>query len=122
MKASVEELSVTYDSNPRKHIWTYAIGSTETAQNVGNCPCATGPGSDSPSYVGDNYYCESASLGAANSSTYCFNYPLWDGAGCPEGNNCCDNTTQSWFHRQLSRLHKMILKHEYVHVVNSHLP
>ena len=33
--------------------------------------------------------------------TYYFNDTLWDGAGCVD--NCCDDTTQPWFYRQLNQ-------------------
>ena len=68
-----------------------------------NCPCAAIPGPAPPSFVGNNYYCES---GAGNSwtSTYYFSDPLWDGAGCSASNTCCSNTDQPWFHHQLSSI------------------
>ena len=94
-------LSITYSSNPRKHVWTYAAGNSETTSNFGNCPCASSPGRGSPSYIGENYYCESASVSSPTISTYYFNDILWDGAGCTSG-TCCDNTIQPWFHRQLN--------------------
>ena len=95
-------LSITYGSNPRKHIWMYAAGNSETASNFGNCPCATSPGRDPPSYVGNNYYCETASVGSPNIFTYYFDDVLWDGEGC-SGGTCCDNTKQPWFYRQLNQ-------------------
>ena len=96
-------LSITCGSNPRKHIWTYAAGNSETSSNSGNCRCAPSSfGSDSPSYVGDNYYCESASVGSPDISEYYFSNALWDGAGCT-GGTCCDDTTQPWFYRQLNQ-------------------
>ena len=33
---------------------------------------------------------------------YYFNDTLWDGAGCVD--NCCDDTTQPWFYRQLNQI------------------
>ena len=95
-------LSITYGSSPRKHIWTYAAGNSETAANLGNCPCTTSPGRDSPSYVGNNYYCEAASVGHPNIFTYYFDNILWDADGCSSG-TCCNNTMQPWFYRQLDQ-------------------
>ena len=99
----VAGLSITCGSNPRKHIWTYAAGNSETFTNIGNCPCATTyPGRNSPSYVGGNYYCETASVRSPTFSVYYFNDTLWDGAGCM-GTTCCGDTTQPWFHRHLGQ-------------------
>ena len=53
------------------------------------------------SFVGSNYYCESATWYRATETTYYFNDTSWDGAGCVD--NCCDNTTQPWFYRQLNQ-------------------
>ena len=97
----VSGLSITYSRSPRKHIWTYASGRTEKMYESFNCPCAFHKGHDPPSFVGNNYYCESAAP-RLNSRRYHFNDPLWDGAGCSEG-NCCDDTTQPWFYRQLNQ-------------------
>ena len=97
----VSGLSITYSSNPRQHIWTFASGSGERYNNLFNCPCYINGGYDPPSYVGGNYYCESGSTYRSNYDTYYFNDTLWDGAGCED--NCCDDTTQPWFYRQLNQ-------------------
>jgi len=51
-------------------------------------------------FVGLNDYCESAGAYPTEKDFYYFSDPLWDGSGCPTG-NCCDNTTQPWFYREL---------------------
>ena len=94
-------LSITHSSNPRQHIWTFASGSSERDPNSYNCPCSIHGGFDPPSYVSSNYYCESASTYQSEWDTYHFNDALWDGAGCVD--NCCDDTTQPWFYRQLNQ-------------------
>ena len=96
----VSGLSITY-SDPRQHIWTFASGRGEKTQFFG-CPC-TGTAADfPPPYVGNNYYCESASWYRGAYDTYYFNDTLWDGEGCID--NCCDDTTQPWFYRQLNQI------------------
>ena len=97
----VSGLSITYSSNPRQHIWTYASGSGERRNNQYNCPCSVYGGHRSLSFVGNNYYCESGSVYTPNSASYYFNDTLWDGEGCVD--NCCDNTLQPWFHRLLNQ-------------------
>ena len=107
----VDGLSITYSSNPRQHIWTFASGRGERLSSYDqlNCPCSVNGGYIPSSFVGNNYYCESASWYSpgfntyyANYDTYYFNDTLWDGAGCVD--NCCDDTTQPWFYRQLNQI------------------
>ena len=98
----VSGLSITYSSNPRQHIWTFASGFSENHHKEWNCPCAVNPGNNPLPTVGTNYYCESGSVNRPISGTYLFSDPLWDGAGCT-GGTCCDDTTQPWFHRRLNQ-------------------
>ena len=98
----VGAISITYNKNPRQHIWTFASGSSEIRRNDGNCPCACSAGKSAPLFVTNNYYCETASLDAIDYNKFYFDDTLWDGAGCT-GGTCCDDTTQSWFYRQLNQ-------------------
>ena len=68
-----------------------------------NCRCTQYPGRAPPSFVYNQYYCESASITRVVSGYYYFNDTLWDGANCIEGNKCCDGTNQPWFYRQLNQ-------------------
>ena len=59
----VDGLSITHNSNPREHIWTFAGGFSENITSLSyNCPCAVYPGNRPLSVVGNNFYCESASV------------------------------------------------------------
>ena len=59
-EAYVDGFIITYGS-PRKHIWTLAAGLFETGEYSYNCPCnSPGAGAQPPSFVGSDYYCESA--------------------------------------------------------------
>ena len=103
----VSGLSITYSNNLRKHIWTFASGFSERYDRYDkawNCPYSIHPGHDPPSFVGNNYYCESGSVDYPDTGTYYFNDPLWDGAGCTGGSSCCKDTTQPWFYRQLNQI------------------
>ena len=89
--------SITYGSPPT-HIWTYTAGPQEERAIGSNCPCITSPGNSNapPTYVGNDYYCESGIL-------YCqpnwyTSDPLWDGMQCggDEG-PCCNHTGLPWF-------------------------
>ena len=98
----VSGLSITYGSNTRHHIWTYASGFSEKHNSPNNCPCSFTGGYNS-SFAGSNYYCETGLVNHPDSgNAYHFNDMLWDGAGCTEG-TCCDDTTQPWFYRQLKQ-------------------
>ena len=90
----VDGLSITY-GNPRQHIWTYAVGRHDN--RVTYCPC----GGQTPSFVGNNYYCESGSSNTSDVDAYYFDDPLWDGSGCIYS-NCCNVPNQPWFYRQLN--------------------
>ena len=105
--AYVSGLSITY-GNRRQHIWTYATGRYDhVAQNNSEtkfiCPCASGGGQSGPSppsYVGENYYCESGTGKRVNQNDYYLNDALWDGLGCI--NSTCCNPNQPWFYHQLN--------------------
>ena len=59
--AYTDGVSITY-GGPHKHAWTYAAGLQEEANHQGDaCPCGKVPGNQPPSFVGNDYYCESAS-------------------------------------------------------------
>ena len=101
----VDGVSITY-GNPRKHLWTYAIGQSENnnPQLPVNCPCSEFPGRSPPSFVHDNYYCESGSLQRNRAVLDVFiDDPVWDGEVCSPTNNCCSDPSLPWFYRQLSR-------------------
>jgi hypothetical protein len=98
-------LSVTHGF-PRNHIWTFAAGLTEggsSGQGV-NCPCSNPGHPDNilpPSFVGNNYYCESGNP----TNTYIYNHlyssdPLWDGQQC-EGQCCSNGKSPPWFSVEL---------------------
>ena len=96
----VDGASITYGNHPRNHIWTYANGHLG-AVSIGNrCPCTTGFTGQLPSYIENDYYCESAIISTVELSP---NDPLWDGQECTgmEG-PCCTNSNQPWFNKFLN--------------------
>ena len=102
----VDGVSITYGSSPRTHIWTYAAGLSEqliVSNEVYSCPCVVAGSSVTPqtppSFVGNNYYCESGNPSNISESTDVLRYtsdPLWDGQQC-EGQCCSDRRTPPWF-------------------------
>ena len=98
----VDGVSITIGT-PRKHVWTYAVGlSDDHNYPTLNCPCATVPGPPPPSFVGNDYYCESGDVGTSEAPPYYLSDPLWDGAGCSVGDGCCAQVGMPWFHRTLT--------------------
>ena len=100
----VDGLSITYGSNPRKHIWTYACGYREDAvhHNDIDCPCNKGASVSIPAFVGNNYYCESGTTSIQQ--VLHSNDPLWDGQQCDHLEvSCCSNHPNlPWFYTSLN--------------------
>ena len=103
----VDGVSITYGSLTREHIWTYVIGWSDKYNPLPkypvNCPCSQYPGKLPPSFVHDNYYCESGSLNNPTSwaTTYYTTDAVWDGKGCSSENSCCSDPNLPWFYRQI---------------------
>ena len=66
----VTGLSITYNNNPRQHIWTFTNGATERRGNSGNCPCASRAGTSPLPFIANNYYCEAIPLSALNYTAF----------------------------------------------------
>ena len=95
----VDGLSITYGF-PRQHIWTFAAGLIDglIGPSAFNCPCSGNPGDPPPTYLGNNWYCESGNpnnMGGLYSSD-----PLWDGENC-EGTCCSNSKSPPWFSVEL---------------------
>ena len=77
----VDGISITRGT-PRKHIWSYAAGVTSGTIGGSDCPCNVGGPDNVPTFVKDNWYCESGN--PTNQVEYKF-FPddvLWDGKKC----------------------------------------
>ena len=101
-----EGVSITYGTNPRKHIWTYAAGISEQRIGSSACPCNTGYKGDrvpASTFIGSHYYCESGNPIYDLSHILHANDTLWDGQQCNgrEGPCCPANSTMPWFYRSL---------------------
>lgn len=101
----VDGVSFTYGS-PRSHIWTYAAGLSESLTQESCCPCNYGFSNASlpPSFIGEDYYCESGNPeGSSTTKLYSLDY-LWDGVNCDgiEG-GCCISPKMPWFSKTLAQ-------------------
>ena len=88
----IEGVSITHGS-PRQHVWTLINGQHEIGRNY--CSCNTGSIASVPSFVGDNYFCESGTASSPTSQLYTDD-PLWDGEGCGGDEGPCCNAPQ-WY-------------------------
>ena len=98
----VDGVSLTHGTS-RTHIWTFAVGGTDGRLRVHDvdCPCAHPTASSNilpPSYVGDNYFCESGNTGQrlGGSTNFFEEDPVWDGQQC-EGECCSNGKSPPWF-------------------------
>ena len=103
----LDGVSVTYGS-PRQHIWSFVAGLDEqTTYPDSTCPCVAGStvGNLIPSFVGQNYFCESALTRFNGTHAGIFwpnGDPLWDGLGCGPTSSCCTFNSPPWFNVTLS--------------------
>ena len=96
-------LSITHGvPGIRNHICSYAAGWREDISREYNCPCAAHPRAKplTPDYVGDHFYCDTATYYTPKVEWYT-NNTLWDGKDCYPGSKCCDNERLPWFWRTL---------------------
>ena len=102
----VDGVSITQETTPRQHIWTFAAARDEVPSNsLYSCPCTNSLSHVAftgliPEFVGDDYFCESGTYVSATSSYY-FDDPLWDGKGCGQFSSCCDGSKKPWFCKEL---------------------
>ena len=101
--AYVSGLSITYGcEGERTHIWTYVGAYSDKPSVSCNCPCAASPGASAPSFVGQDFYCESATRYTPPFPPRWYtNNTLWDAEDCYPGSSCCNNGFAPWFRRTL---------------------
>ena len=101
--AYIDGLSITHGINPRHHIWTYAAGYSENGTHDANCPCH-GSNETTSYYVGEDYYCESATATEPIAAMFYPNDPLWDGQQCNHHESaCCTSSKMPWFIKTLNQ-------------------
>ena len=98
----VNGVSVTHGS-PRKHIWTFAAGNSESRPTASySCPCDANITINTPPYVGDHYFCESGVNEQFPGHNILYsNDTLWDGENCLTSSRCCIFQNPPYFYRQL---------------------
>ena len=96
----VDGLSIT-QGNPRKHLWTLIVDLSELGHS--RCPRDNDPFDFTrvPTFVNNDFYCETGFNGLAWENRIAWDDPLWD------GQQCVSSTAQScsrygWFHREIA--------------------
>ena len=89
----------------RQHIWTFAAGLTEVPgmqYTRASCPCDSYIYTYIPTFVGNDYFCES---GFHSPWKFTFTLfpadPLWDGQNCTASSSCCQFNNPPWFTKNL---------------------
>ena len=102
----VAGVSLTHgQSGSRTHIWTFAAGVAEVYDSPNTpsfCPCITPAAPQPPTFVGNDYFCESGHNAVWDNSQRIFypDDPLWDGQNCA-GNSCCQLNNPPYFTKSL---------------------
>ena len=104
--AYVSGVAIMYGS-PRQHIWTFAAGPNENngRHHTSLCPCDTTGNITLPSFVGEDYFCESGYVSGSGISAYTLhsNDNLWDGRDCHSTSTCCSYHNPPCFTKTLSQ-------------------
>ena len=101
----MDGVSLTHGQSPRQHIWTF-VGAHDEAGTIisRHCPCTRSdiPYTETiPSFMGQDYFCDTGSRGRAQFGVFYANDPLWDGQGCGSVSTCCEFNNPPWFCKQL---------------------
>lgn len=96
----MDGISVTYGGHPRKHVWSFAANWVEKRSGYpAQCPCAKNSRSQTPDFVGNDYFCET---GKYREDKIDVRDPLWDGDGCgKDERECCERPGLPWFCKDL---------------------
>ncbi len=90
-------ISITHgQAGSRTHIWSFAAGIGESlCCHSEHCPCQLqnpyASKATSPTWVGDDYFCETGNPNTDNPLITHTSDPLWDAQGCAYGSACCDH-------------------------------
>ena len=91
----------------RHHIWTFAAGLAEITFSWPSqgCPCDKWANNYVPSFVGNDFFCESGvNIAWEHSPRYGTFFPddvLWDGQDCISTSTCCQLNNPPWFTKNL---------------------
>ena len=89
--------------SPRNHIWSFIANYYQGQTGCRSCPCSVQSGFSGaiPDYINNDYFCDSGRSYTGGPRILYSQDPLWDGAGCGNGNNCCEFNSPPWFCKDL---------------------
>ena len=98
----LDGLSLTHGP-PRQHVWSFAAGVHDASTDRFGCPCNTGSTeSVVGTFIGTDYFCDTAASAITDHPEFYPDDPLWDGAGCgTQTADCCSLNTPPWFFKLL---------------------
>ena len=99
----VDGVSVTHGSL-KHHIWTFAAANDELRADQWRCPCSRCDRNFTgrvPSFIGNDYFCDSGSPLFPNPNQAYTTNPIWDGSGCADTSTCCKFNSPPWFCKKL---------------------
>ncbi len=102
--AYLDGVSITH-GNPRQHVWSFANALAEdldTNLKQHLCPCVDSNYNSNviPSFVGEDYFCDTGSADYALVGTLYTAHPLLDGEGVVSNSSSCFDKSQ-WFCKNL---------------------
>ena len=102
----VDGISLTHGS-PRKHIWTFmsSFSAIQAKYTKLNCPCSKGSIQKVPSFIGNDYFCESGLHTKWHQKFYTKMFPdrLWNRINCGVVERpCCIRKDLPWFNKVLT--------------------
>lgn len=100
----VSGVSLTHGSSVfRTHIWSFAASQAQVHEFSMDeepfCQCMLSTAPAPPSFVGNDYFCESGVKGVWNNQLSLYRDPLWDGENCVE--SCCQLHSPPYFTKTL---------------------
>ena len=103
--AYVSGISLTHGlPGTRQHIWTFVGAENDVDVVPFNCPCSnaniTWP-HYTPSFLGNDYFCDAGRHISGYDSNAFYNDPLWDGEGCGSTSSCCEFNSPPQFSKSL---------------------
>ena len=96
---SFQRYDASSSTKVKKHIWSYACGEMDNSVTHTDCPCNTGGYNSLPTFVGNNYYCESGSSTKPGYADFFLQDPLWDGKGFNNREVPCRKDMMPYFKR-----------------------
>ena len=101
-QAYISGVSLTHGS-PRQHIWSFVAGRSEYERTLPDaCPCDATIVINTPSFVGNDYFCESGVNSGSIYGLFHADDPLWDGENCSSTSTCCSFNNPPYFTKDIN--------------------